>query len=374
LSREEVEPKRKQLVKDLFKLIPVGVGTESIIHVSMPELNDLLKRGLEWAVDKGYAWPEDIEHCEENGRMKNANPADVSDRAKARGVVQLGTLGAGNHYAEVQVVEEVFDEAAAKAMGLKKDQVVIFLHTGSRGLGHQVATDMLQLMEKAMARDKITLNDRQLACARISSEEGKKYLRAMSAAANFAWCNRSVITHHIRKVFSELFNKSARELDMHLVYDVSHNMAKEEEHIVDGQKKRLLVHRKGSTRAFPPHHPLIPKSYQEIGQPVLIGGTMSTYSYVLVGTEKGMKESYGSTCHGAGRVMSRHKARGALNSNEILQSMEQHGISIKVGSKRLVMEEAAESYKDVVAVVETCEKAGISKAVTRMKPLAVIKG
>jgi len=337
-------------------------------------MNDLLARGLEWAVDKGYAWPEDIEHCEENGRLKNADPSKVSDRAKARGKVQLGTLGAGNHYAEVQIVEEVFDETAAKTMGLKKDQVVIFLHTGSRGLGHQVATDMLQLMEYAMHRDKISLNDRQLACARINSPEGQKYLQAMAAAANFAWCNRSVITYHIRQVFSSLFGKSARDLDMHLVYDVSHNMAKEEEHVVDGKKKRLLVHRKGSTRAFPPNHPMVPKAYQQIGQPVLIGGTMSTSSYVLVGTEKGMKEAFGSTCHGAGRIMSRHKARANLSSKEILKTMEGQGISIKVGSKRLVMEEAAESYKDVVSVIETCEKAGISKKVTKMKPIAVIKG
>lgn len=307
--------------------------------------------------------------------MMTADPTKVSNRAKKRGLTQLGTLGAGNHYAEVQVVDEIFDGAAASRMGIGKvGQVCIMIHSGSRGLGHQVATDALVTMERAMARDKIVLNDRQLSCARINSTEGQDYLKAMSAAANYAWVNRSCMTYLARRAFSKVFNKSPEEMDMHLVYDVCHNIAKIERHEVQGVVKTLLVHRKGSTRAFPPHHPLIPVDYQFLGQPVLIGGTMGTCSYVLVGTEKGMTETFGSTCHGAGRALSRNASRKKLHYEEVLENLKDRGISIRVASPKLVTEEAPESYKDVIDVVDTCQNAGISRKVVKLRPIAVVKG
>mmetsp|Transcript_34741 Transcript_34741/g.73305 ORF Transcript_34741/g.73305 Transcript_34741/m.73305 type:complete len:409 (+) Transcript_34741:171-1397(+) len=275
------ESVREELADAMFKNIPVGVGVDGDIPCDMKELNTLLSEGINWAVEKGYAWEEDRDHCEENGRMETADPKFVSNKAKKRGLKQLGTLGAGNHYAEIQVVDEIYHPEAAGIMGIGKvGQVCIMIHTGSRGLGHQVATDALTKMERAMARDTIDLNDRQLSCARISSREGSEYLAAMSSAANFAWVNRSCITYLTRKAFSEVFDRTPDDMDMHLVYDVCHNIAKAEKHIVDGVEKKLLVHRKGSTRAFPPNHPNLPKDYQSIGQPVLIGGTMGTCSYV----------------------------------------------------------------------------------------------
>ena len=307
--------------------------------------------------------------------MLNADPSKVSKRAKKRGTPQLGTLGAGNHYAEIQAVDEIFNPAAARKMGIDSvGQVCVMIHSGSRGLGHQVATDALVAMEKAMARDGIKTNDRQLACARINSEEGQNYLSAMAAAANYAWVNRSSMTFLTRQAFAKTFNSSPDDLDMHLVYDTSHNIAKIEEHLVDGKLKTLLVHRKGSTRAFPPHHPLIPVDYQFTGQPVLIGGTMGTCSYVLTGTEKGMRETFGSTCHGAGRAASRAKSRRTLDYQEVLSNLEKKGITIRVASPKLVMEEAPESYKDVTEVVNTCHDAGISKKAVKLRPLAVVKG
>jgi tRNA-splicing ligase RtcB len=307
--------------------------------------------------------------------MLNADPNCVSMRAKKRGLPQLGTLGAGNHYCEVQVVEEIFNPSSAAKMGIhSKDQVVVFIHSGSRGLGHQVASDALRDMEKSMARDNITLNDRQLACARINSPEGINYIKAMGAAANFAWVNRQSMTFLVRQAFAKIFKKNPLELDMHVVYDVSHNIAKFEDHIVEGQIKRLLVHRKGSTRAFPPHHPLIPVDYQFTGQPVLIGGTMGTASYVLTGTQEGMDKTFGSTCHGAGRSMSRNQSRRELTYKEVLGDLKKKGIAIRVASPKLVMEEAPESYKDVSEVVETCHRAGISKKCFKLRPICVIKG
>ena len=324
---------------------------------------------------EGYAWAEDKEHCEEYGRMLNADPSKVSKRAKKRGLPQMGTLGAGNHYAEIQVVEEIFDKAAASRMGINKiGQVCIMIHSGSRGLGHQVATDALTSMEKAMSRDDIKTNDRQLACARINSEEGQNYLAAMACAANYAWVNRCSMTFLARQAFAKIFKKNPDELDMHLVYDVSHNIAKVEEHLVDGDMKKLLVHRKGATRAFPPHHPLIPVDYQFTGQPVLIGGTMGTCSYVLMGTKQGMGETFGSTCHGAGRARSRSNSRNKLDYQQVLHNLKAKGISIRVASPKLVMEEAPESYKDVTQVVDTCHNAGISKKCVKLRPIAVVKG
>lgn len=314
-------------------------------------------------------------NCEEYGRMLSADPAKVSRRAKKRGLPQLGTLGAGNHYAEIQVVEDIYDKVAAGRMGLEaKGQVVVMIHSGSRGLGHQVATDALTVMEGAMARDGISTNDRQLACARISSTEGQDYLAGMAAAANYAFVNRASMAFLARQAFAKQFGSTPDDLDMATIYDVSHNIAKEEEHLVDGRPRRLLVHRKGATRAFGPHHPLIPVDYQLTGQPVLIGGSMGTCSYVLTGTEKGMAETFGSTCHGAGRAASRAKSRRVLDYEQVLGSLKRKGISIRVASPKLVMEEAPESYKDVSAVVDTCHAAGISNKVVKLRPIAVVKG
>ena len=375
LSEADVQPHREALAQSLFDHIPVGVGSQGIIPTTMRDLEDALEMGMDWSLREGYSWAEDKEHCEEYGRMLNADVTKVSARAKKRGLPQMGTLGAGNHYAEIQVVDEIFDKAAADKMGIDRvGQVCVMIHSGSRGLGHQVATDALTLMERAMSRDGILVNDRQLACARIQSQEGQDYLAAMACAANYAWVNRSSMTFLCRQAFSKLFDSTPDDLDMHVVYDVSHNIAKVEEHLVDGRPRQLLVHRKGSTRAFPPHHPLIPVDYQFTGQPVLIGGTMGTCSYVLTGTERGMQETFGSTCHGAGRARSRNNSRNKLKYEEVLDSLKTKGISIRVASPKLVMEEAPESYKDVTAVVDTCHEAGISKKSVKLRPIAVVKG
>mmetsp|Transcript_17727 Transcript_17727/g.53332 ORF Transcript_17727/g.53332 Transcript_17727/m.53332 type:complete len:515 (-) Transcript_17727:2043-3587(-) len=375
LMEEDVAGVKEQLAQALFDHIPVGVGSQGIIPTTAADLEAALEMGMDWSLREGYSWAEDKEHCEEYGRMLNADPSCVSARAKKRGLPQMGTLGAGNHYAEIQVVDEIFDTAAARKMGIERTgQVCVMIHSGSRGLGHQVATDALVAMERAMARDGIAVNDRQLACARIDSEEGQNYLKAMACAANYAWVNRSSMTFLARQAFAKLFNKTPDELDMHVIYDVSHNIAKEEEHVVNGKQMRLLVHRKGATRAFPPHHPLIPVDYQFTGQPVLIGGTMGTCSYVLTGTEKGMHQTFGSTCHGAGRARSRNNSRNSLTYTQVLDNLKAKGISIRVASPKLVMEEAPESYKDVTEVVDTCHEAGISAKCVKLRPIAVVKG
>jgi tRNA-splicing ligase RtcB len=375
LMEADVADVKEQLAQALFDHIPVGVGSQGIIPTSARDLEAALEMGMDWSLREGYAWAEDKEHCEEYGRMLHADPRAVSQRAKKRGLPQMGTLGAGNHYAEIQVVDEIFDEAAARKMGIEQTgQVCVMIHSGSRGLGHQVATDALVAMERAMARDKIATNDRQLACARIHSEEGQNYLKAMACAANYAWVNRSSMTFLCRQAFAKLFKQSPDDLDMNIVYDVSHNIAKVEEHVVDGRQMQLLVHRKGATRAFPPHHPLIPVDYQFTGQPVLIGGTMGTCSYVLTGTDKGMQETFGSTCHGAGRARSRNNSRNALSYTQVLDALKTKGIAIRVASPKLVMEEAPESYKDVTEVVDTCHEAGISKKCVKLRPIGVVKG
>ncbi|KAF6028922.1 RTCB [Bugula neritina] len=375
LSEKDVLPVKEQLAQSLFDHIPVGVGSKGVIPMSAQDLEEALEMGMDWSLREGYAWVEDKEHCEEYGRMLQADPRKVSMRAKKRGLPQLGTLGAGNHYAEIQVVDEIYDKHAASKMGLDyKGQVCVMIHSGSRGLGHQVATDALVSMEKAMKRDQIEVNDRQLACARISSTEGQDYLKGMASAANYAWVNRSSMTFLTRQAFAKMFNSTPDDLDMHVIYDVSHNIAKVEEHFIDGKQRTLLVHRKGSTRAFPPHHPLIPVDYQLTGQPVLIGGTMGTCSYVLTGTEVGMSETFGSTCHGAGRALSRAKSRRSIGFEQVLASLQEKGISIRVASPKLVMEEAPESYKNVTDVVNTCHAAGISRKCVKLRPIAVIKG
>lgn len=365
---------REELAQTLFHYIPVGVGSEGVIPLSPDQLDQLLLTGMDWAVQNGYAWPQDKEHCEDYGRMILADPTAVSKRAKKRGLLQLGTLGAGNHYCEVQVVDQIHDPIKAKQFGLFQGQVCIMLHSGSRGLGHQVATDALYQMESAMTRCNLQLNDLQLACAPIQSPEGQTYLKAMAASANYAWVNRSCLTHLVRMAFSKLFHKTPKELDMSILYDVSHNNAKFEQHMIDQQLKTLLVHRKGSTRAFPPHHPLIPLDYQFSGQPVLVGGTMGTCSYVLAGTQHGMDHAFGSTCHGAGRALSRNVSRKKLDFQQVLNNLKQKNISIRAASPKLITEEAPESYKDVCSVVDTCQLAGISTKVVKLRPIAVVKG
>ncbi|VDL73757.1 unnamed protein product [Nippostrongylus brasiliensis] len=375
LFERDVQPVKEQLAQALFDYIPVGVGSRGAIPMSASDLVDCLEMGMDWTLREGYSWAEDKEHCEEYGRMLQADATKVSTRAKKRGLPQLGTLGAGNHYAEVQVVDEIFDKHAASKMGIGElGQVVVMLHCGSRGLGHQVATDALVEMEKAMARDGIVVNDRQLACARLNSTEGQDYLKGMAAAANFAWVNRSCMTFCVRQAFANVFTMQPDDLDMQMIYDVSHNVAKMEEHLVDGRPTQLCVHRKGATRAFPPHHPLIPIDYQLTGQPVLIGGSMGTCSYVLTGTERGMVEAYGTTCHGAGRALSRSKSRQKIPWTDVIENLKQKGISIRLASPKLIMEEAPESYKDVTDVVNTCDMAGISKKAVKLRPIAVIKG
>jgi tRNA-splicing ligase RtcB len=375
LTEDQVAPLKEQVCEALYNAIPVGVGEGCSVKINRQELDDILNNGLDFAIKNGFAWESDKEFCEERGKMQNADATKVSARAKTRGLQGLGSLGAGNHYCEVQVVDEIFDAEGAKAMGINKlGQVCIMVHCGSRGLGHQVATDYLQVMGKAMHQQGIQLNDRQLACARIDSEEGQNYLAAMACSANFAWSNRQGITHQIRQTFSKLFGKSAEALDMQLIYDVSHNVAKVEDHIVRGEKKQLLVHRKGATRAFPPNHPTIPEAYKKIGQPIFIGGTMGTASYVLLGTQEGMEKTFGSTCHGAGRCLSRHKSRAVLTAQDVLNNLKQKGIAIRIQTPKLVMEEAPETYKDVHEVINTADVAGISKKCVRMRPIAVIKG
>eukprot|EP00759_Apiculatamorpha_spiralis_P050583 PhF_6_TR482/c0_g1_i1/m.225/K14415/RTCB, rtcB; tRNA-splicing ligase RtcB len=365
---------KEHLVQSLYDHILTGVGSQGLIPTGEGKiLESTLNLGMDWALRQGYAWPEDKEHCEEYGRMLQADPSCVSQRAKKRGGPQLATLGAGNHYLEVQVVEDIANQRAAQFYGLEKGQIVVMLHCGSRGLGHQVATDSMVEMESSMVRDGIEVNDKQLACARIASPEGQKYYKAMSAAANFAFANRSCITFCVRQAFQKTFGLSPDDLDMHVLYDVAHNIGKIEEHMVDGKPTTLMMHRKGTTRSFGPGHPLIPIDYQLVGQPVLIGGSMGTNSWILCGTQESMDMTFGTSCHGAGRAQSRSKAR-TLEYTDVLEALAQQGISIRVSSPKMIVEEAPAAYKDVNKVVDVCEQVGISKKVAKLKPIAVIKG
>ncbi len=374
LTKEEVQPKIKELIKTLFKNVPSGLGSKGIVKFSKSVMDDVLEEGVRWAVKEGYGWKEDLEFIEENGCMEDADASYVSDKAKERGRVQLGSLGSGNHFLEVQYVEKVFDEEAAEIYGIEENQVVVLVHTGSRGLGHQICTDYLRIMEKAAKNYGIKLPDRQLACAPFESEEGQSYFKAMCCGANYAWANRQMITHWVRESFEEVFKIHAEDLEMSIVYDVAHNIAKKEEHMVDGRKVKVIVHRKGATRAFPPKHPQIPKEYKDIGQPVIIPGDMGTASYLMRGTEIAMKETFGSTAHGAGRKLSRAKALKLWKGKEIQKRLAEMGIIAMSDSKAVMAEEAPEAYKSVDLVADTCHKAGISLKVARMKPLGVIKG
>lgn len=373
LDEGDVREKQDELASLLFERVPVGVNGKSEITLQLSQIDEILERGMTWAVDNKYAWDEDIQFCEENGCIKSANKKFVGQRAKRRGIAQVGTLGAGNHYVEIQAVDEIYDWEAAKAMGISRiGQVCLMIHCGSRGLGHQVASDFLKEIEKCPSR--IEVNDRQLACTPIQSRLGSEYLGAMAAAANFAFVNRSVLATLVRECFEKVFGESAMDLDMSLIYDVAHNIAKMEKHQVDGKEMNLLVHRKGATRAFGPDHPELPAAYKSIGQPVLVGGSMGTHSYVLTGTTKAMKETFGSTCHGAGRALSRSNARKTLSYQEINDDLVAKGILLKAKCEHSIGEEAPQSYKDVSEVIQICHDVGISSKSFRLKPLIVIKG
>ena len=375
LTQEEVQPKIKELIDALYENVPSGLGSKGKIRLRPGEINQVLTKGSRWAVEKGYGRPEDLETTEEEGEMADADPARVSRRAKERGVPQLGTLGSGNHFLEVAVVEHIYETDIAKVMGIDQvGQVMLLIHCGSRGLGHQVAGDYIKEMVRAMTKYGIELPDRQLACSPISSDEGQAYLSAMRCAANYAWANRQCITHWVRQAFCRVLDIDEKDAGLELVYDVAHNIAKIEEHTTGGQKQTLCVHRKGATRAFPAGHPDVPKKYSRIGQPILIPGDMGRVSYVLVGTEQAMRETFGSTCHGAGRLQSRAAAKRRQRGRDVMAALASQGITVRTGSLSGLAEEASEAYKDVTSVVGVTHNAGISKIVARTRPIGVIKG
>jgi tRNA-splicing ligase RtcB len=374
LAASEARPVLRNLLNELSRNVPKGVGSRGKIKAGRAELSDLMLRGARWAVDKGYGWDEDIEFIEEKGCLSGADPDKVSDRAFERGKDQAGTLGAGNHFLEVQEVAKVYEPEAASILGLREGQLVVMIHSGSRGVGHQICTDYVKIMDQAVKKFGISMPDRQLACAPIQSDEGRDYYMAMAAAVNYALVNRQCMAHWVRVSFQNIFKKSAESLGMKLVYDVSHNTAKFEEHEIGGQRKKVCVHRKGATRAFGPGHPDLPAVYREIGQPVIIPGDMGTCSFILVGTRDAMGKAFGSTCHGAGRAMSRSKAKKTIRGDELKRELESKGILVQAGHMALLAEEAPQAYKDVSEVVDVCQGAGLSRKVAQLKPLAVLKG
>ncbi|MCS7273600.1 MAG: RtcB family protein [Fimbriimonadales bacterium] len=375
LTEKQVRPRLKELVDQIFRDVPAGFGGEGLIRVNRHELRQVMVKGAHWMVEHGYGWEDDLAHTEANGRLEMADPDVITEKAIERGKDQLGTLGGGNHFLEIQVVDEIYDPKAAAAMGITQvGQVTVMIHTGSRGFGHQTCQDHLDIMEVAHKKYGITLPDRQLACAPIKSEEGQTYLRAMHCAANFAFANRQAIAHWVRQAFARIFKSTPESLGMYQVYDVAHNIAKIEEHEWEGKKIRVCVHRKGATRAFPPGHPETPAAYREIGQPVLIPGDMGRYSFVLVGTEGAMRESFGTTCHGAGRMMSRKGALREARKRDIAKELEQQGIIVRAQNKATLGEEASYAYKDVADVVEVVHNAGIARKVARLRPIGVVKG
>jgi tRNA-splicing ligase RtcB (3'-phosphate/5'-hydroxy nucleic acid ligase) len=374
LSVDDVRPHLEELVQELFQNVPTGVGRGGKYRFTHEELCTLMESGPQALQERGLATERDIRFTEAHGRLEDARPEFVSERALDRGQDQCGSLGAGNHFMEVQVVEQVIDPAAASAMGLRPNMVVVMIHSGSRGLGYQVCADALRQLRDVPRKFGIELPDRQLICAPVNSPQGEMYLGAMRAAANFAWCNRQLLMWQAREVFETIFGRTWSELDMQLVYDVAHNIAKFEEHMVDGQKKRLWVHRKGATRAFPPHHPEIPAEYSETGQPVLIPGDMGRASWVLVGQPGSMQKSFGSACHGAGRLMSRHAAVREAAGRRIDQELMEHGVIARARSWKGLAEEQPAAYKDVDVVVDVVQTAGLAKKVARLRPIGVIKG
>lgn len=374
LTEEDIKDKLDDLVGTLFYNIPSGVGSKGKIKLKENEIDDVLNNGAKWAVENGYGWEEDLEYLEENGCIEEADSTKVSDKAKRRGIPQLGSLGSGNHFLEVQKVDEIYNEEIAEKFGLKKGMITVMIHSGSRGCGHQVCSDYLRIMDKAYKNHNIDVPDRQLACAPLDTPEAQDYLQAMFAAANYAWANRQMMTHWVRESFEEVLGKSAREMDMGIVYDVAHNIAKRETHSFKGTNIDLIVHRKGATRAFGPGREEIPEKYRDVGQPVLIPGTMGTASYILHGTEVAMEETFGSTAHGAGRVLSRTQAKKDYSPEDIEKELNEKGIKLKATTQNVIAEEAPQAYKDVDNVVKTSDSTGIAKLVARVVPIAVTKG
>ncbi len=375
LTVGDLRPHLSDLADRLFQNIPSGIGSHRRdLRLSIQEERKVLRKGARWGVENGFGNPEDLHHIEEGGCLPGADPDLVSDRALERGRAQLGTLGSGNHFIEVQQVETIHDEEAARALGLFAGQVTVSIHTGSRGFGYQVCDDYLRVMLAASRKYGIELPDRQLCCAPLTSPEGLQYLAAMACAANFAFANRQLITSWVRESFEQALGRGPADLRLGVIYDVCHNIAKWETHRVGGRERRLCVHRKGATRAFPPGHPETPEIYRHVGQPVLIPGDMGRYSYVLVGTEGAFQETFGSTCHGAGRVLSRHAAKKLARGRNIIQELKGEGILIRAAGMATVAEEIPEAYKDVSEVVGVVEQAGIGRIVARLRPLAVVKG
>ncbi|HET6458622.1 MAG TPA: RtcB family protein [Nitrosopumilaceae archaeon] len=375
LTEKDVRPKLKDLVTELFNSIPSGVGSKGAVKLNFSELDEVLVKGVRWAIDHGYGSNDDADVCEENGQIKNADPNKVSPTARKRGAPQLGSLGSGNHFLEVQKVQEIHDKEAAKRMGIYNEgQITILIHCGSRGFGHQVCSDYLRVSEHALQKYNITLADRELACVPNSSEEGESYRKAMFAALNFAWSNRQMITHWTRKAFERIFKQSEADLDMKLIYDVAHNIAKVEKHKIDGKLKSVVVHRKGATRAFPAGRDEIPQKYRDLGQPVFIPGSMGTGSWILLGQPNSMDLSFGSTAHGAGRMMSRSAARRNFTDVQVQKSLGDKGIFIKALTREGIVEETPEAYKDVDAVANVSHELGIATKVVKLVPIGVIKG
>lgn len=374
LAQEDINDKLQDLIYRLFSDVPAGVGSSGNIRVGVKEEKEILIKGARWAVEKGFGTEDDLECTEENGQMPGADPQAVSERAFERGKSQSGTLGSGNHFLEVQVIDQLYDLEACAALGLNLGQVMVMIHSGSRGFGYQICEDYSRKMVENLAKYKINVPDRQLACAPVKSSDGQAYLGAMRAAANYAWANRQCLMHLTRAAFEKIFNLSWQKLGMFLIYDVAHNIAKIEKHTVNGQKKTLCVHRKGATRAFGPDHAQIPERYRKIGQPVIIPGDMGRNSYLLTGTDKAMQDTFGSTCHGAGRLKSRTAALRSVSSDILLKELKSKGIIVKASGRNTLAEEAPLAYKDVNQVVDVVANAGIGKRVCRMRPLGVIKG
>lgn len=375
LMEKDVRPRLKELVTELFTSIPSGVGSKGAVRLTSSDLDEVLVKGVQWAVDHGYGSKDDADVCEENGQIKNADPGKISPTARKRGAPQLGSLGSGNHFLEVQRVDQIHDKEAAKKMGIfNEGQITVLIHCGSRGFGHQVCSDYLRVSEQALSKYKINLVDRELACVPNSSEEGESYRKAMFAALNYAWSNRQMITHWTRKAFERVFKQTESDLDMKLVYDVAHNIAKVEKHKIDGEMRSVVVHRKGATRAFPQGRDEVPKKYRDIGQPVFIPGSMGTGSWILLGKPGSMDLSFGSTAHGAGRMMSRSAARRNFTEGQVQKSLGDKGIFIKALTREGVVEETPEAYKDVDAVANVSHELGIATKVAKLVPIGVIKG
>ncbi|MCD4703577.1 MAG: RtcB family protein [Methanosarcinaceae archaeon] len=374
LGCQDVQPRMTELLDNLFHEIPSGVGSKSRIRAPDSDLDDVFINGAQWAVEAGYGVQADLDHCESGGFIEGADPAQVSIKARKRGRPQFGTLGSGNHFIEVQCVDKIYDRDVASAYGLEEGQVTVMIHCGSRGAGHQICTDHLRVLSQAVKKYGIDLPDKQLACAPARSREAQDYFKAMLCAANYAWMNRQVITHWTREVFESAFGGDMDDLGMDLVYDVTHNVAKLEEHVIDGKKKDVYVHRKGATRAFPPGHREVPLAYRDVGQPVLIPGSMGTPSYILHGTEAAMDISFGSACHGAGRVMSRGHAKHEFHGETIKEVLASQGITVKAAHPSVIAEEAPGVYKPSGDVVNVVHDLGIAMKVARMVPLGVVKG